>query len=152
MSADANAYSAVLSDLRTKRDQLNAAIQALEALMPKAAEEAKNRAAETGSDALTGMSIADAAIAVLGRHGRQMHVSEITAAITNGGLAINSDDAVNTVGSILSRRAHQRGDVARGDRRGMWRVSERSAEENEAEEQAQDESDRQHMLDDFDSL
>lgn len=122
------AYEIVLADLRAKRDQLDQAIRAIESAMggvPAASlkNEPLSSAPTSGPGDFLGMSIPDAARALLASRRRAMNNAEIAAALKAGGLAMTSADPANTIGSALTRRFHQIGDVVRVER-GTWGLQE----------------------------
>jgi hypothetical protein len=136
MSAESMAtdpYEVVLADLRAKKAQIEQAISAIEALRGGA-----NAAAGSGSPlpatpgsaadvdspgAFLGMSIADAAKKLLAAKRQHLRNPEIAAAFKRGGLVLNSKDAVNTIGSVLTRRANEVGDIVKVGR-GTWGLKE----------------------------
>lgn len=124
-------YAAVLADLRAKRDQIDQAIQVIEALRGGAPAPTAQKASAPigagddvdGPGAFLGMTIADAAKKLLASRRRTMSNAEITAAFKQGGLALTSADPINTVGSVLTRRFNQVGDIVKMGR-GVWGLSE----------------------------
>ena len=129
-----NPYAAALADLRKKRAEIDNTIKVLEAMSglkladipsdPSLEGEAAPAAGvEVDAGAFLGMSIADAAMKLLGMRKRQMGNVEIAKEIVAGGLVMNSKDPVNTVGSVLTRRFNQVGDVVRVGR-GTWGLKE----------------------------
>lgn len=131
MSSDSQGvdpYAAVLADLKAKRDQIDQAIQAIEGLRTNAP--ATTSAASTppplaadGRGAYLGMSIPDAAKKVLASRRQTMGNAEILAALKAGGLHLNSQQPINTIGSVLTRRFHVVGDIVRVGR-GTWGLME----------------------------
>lgn len=69
------------------------------------------------------MSIVDAAKKLLAHERRQMTNAELVEGLKRGGLALNSAEPLNTVGSVLNRRFYQVGDVVRVAR-GTWGLKE----------------------------
>jgi hypothetical protein len=124
-----DAYDVVLADLRAKRDQLDKAIEAIEALRagkPSAVAASPAGSAPSAVDgpgAFLGMTITDAAKALLAARRKPLNNVEIVAAFKSGGLHMNSADPVNTVGSVLTRRFNQIGDIVRVGR-GTWGLKE----------------------------
>lgn len=123
-----DAYAAVLSDLRAKRDRIEAAIAAIEDLSGTADPQRTSTGPHTtpssaGPGAYLGMTIPDAAIKLLNRERRAMANPEIWEKLKAGGLHLNSADPVNTVGSVLSRRFDKVGDLVRVGR-GTWGLAE----------------------------
>ncbi|MEG3163254.1 winged helix-turn-helix domain-containing protein [Sphingomonas sp. PB2P19] len=130
-SVSADPYDLVLVDLRAKRDELDNAIRTLEILrdgrlgiLPAAtlpAEQSNNFQDDAG--AFLGMSIVDAAKALLKIRKRAMSNADILKAIQAGGVVLNGSDPLNVVGSVLTRRFNNVGDVVRVDR-GIWGLKE----------------------------
>jgi hypothetical protein len=130
-----NAYAAVLADLRAKRAEIDNTIRILEGMAGLNRADGSDTAqpvsmeggpAEQGDDeagAYLGMSITDAAKKLLGKRKRAMANPEIARELMAGGLALTSADPVNTVGSVLTRRFNQVGDVVRVAR-GTWGLKE----------------------------
>jgi hypothetical protein len=126
-------YEAVLTDLRAKREQIDQTIQLLESLRGGAsagvpglltppAIPSPGDAAE-GPGAFLGMTIVDGAKKLLTARRRPLGNPEIVAALKAGGMALQSNDPVNTVGSVLTRRFNDKGDVVKVGR-GMWGLPE----------------------------
>lgn len=123
-------YEAVLADLRAKRDQIDQTIAVLESLRaggrpspPTAPNILQPTPMGEGPGAYLGMTIPDAAIKLLSLRRQTMGNAEIAAALKAGGLVLNSADPVNTIGSVLTRRFSQVGDVVRVGR-GIWGLKE----------------------------
>lgn len=128
-------YEAVLADLRAKRAEFDRAIELLQALRgggvtvgvdvsARPISEATARPAEAeGPGAFLGMSIAGAAKKLLTRERRSMGNVEIADALKRGGLVLNSVDPVNTIGSVMTRRYKEVGDVVKVGR-GTWGLKE----------------------------
>jgi DNA-directed RNA polymerase delta subunit len=123
-------YEAVLNDLYAKRDQINHAIAALEAMRgtkgsaPTAvASAAQKREANGSVSDLLGMSIVDAAKKLLAAKRKPLRNPELAALFKEGGLAMNSQEPANTIGSVLTRRFMDVGDVVRVER-GTWGLKE----------------------------
>ena len=133
MTSGKDAYKSVIADLRAQRAQIDNTIQMLEQLSGMTVKaEGQNvslvesdTAASLADDggAFLGMSIAEAAIKLLGFKKRKMGNREIVEALVAGGLVMNSADPVNTVGSVLTRRFNQVGDIVRVAR-GTWGLKE----------------------------
>lgn len=123
-------YEAVIADLRAKREQIDQAIQLLEALRGGLAipglgvspQHVQDAPAE-GPGAFLGMTIPEAAKKLLAHRKRTLGNAEIVAAFKAGGLAMQSADPINTVGSVLTRRFNQVGDIVRVSR-GLWGLAE----------------------------
>lgn len=126
-SAPLDPYDAVLLDLRAKRDQINQAIAAIEALRGNAPASAAVRAAEPAivetAGMYLGMSIVDATKKLLALRKETLGNVEIARAIQAGGLVLTGADPVNVVGSVLTRRFNQVGDVVKMGR-GIWGLKE----------------------------
>lgn len=123
-------YAIVIADLRAKRDELDRTIAMLEAMSGGAVPHQAKRVdpmskaeADSGPGAYLGMSIADAARKLLASRRQPMNNADIYAALTAGGLAMNSAEPLNTIGSVLTRRFHQVGDIVRV-KRGVWGLKE----------------------------
>ena len=122
----ADPYEFVLADLRAKRDQIDAAITAIEALRGGSALTAPSPAASNGApdgvldgSAFLGMTIPEAAVKALKIKRRKLPNVEMVAILKAGGLEMNSKDPINTVGSVLTRRADTVGDIVKVGR-GVW--------------------------------
>lgn len=125
-------YDAVLADLRAKRDQLDQAIAAIESLRGGAMSATGGAVGEThkkqapqssGPGALLGYSIVDAAKKLLSEQRRPLRNPEIASLFKAGGLVLNSKEPANTIGSVLTRRQNEVGDIVRVDR-GTWGLKE----------------------------
>ena len=123
-------YEAVLADLRAKRDQIDQAIKVIEGLrssgtLPPGVSIAAPPAYESvdGPGAFLGMTIPDAAKKLLAARKRTLTNAEFVAAFKAGGLRMESADPMNTVGSVLTRRFHNNGDIVRVAR-GTWGLPE----------------------------
>jgi hypothetical protein len=123
-----DAYEAVLQDLRAQREKIDTAISAIEALRPQpTTNDVSIKVGSSPEEVLTpstgkfaGKTIAEAAEQVLSEAGGgPLHVSKIVDAITSQGVVITSADASNTVGSVLNRRAKEKGKLRRIGR-GTW--------------------------------
>jgi DNA-directed RNA polymerase delta subunit len=125
------AYSAVIADLKSKRDQIDAVIATLEALRGGAVNTALGPVANTGehngvtetAGMYLGMSIADAAKKLLAVRKRTLGNAEIARELQAGGLVLKSKDPLNVVGSVLTRRFNDVGDVVKVGR-GIWGLKE----------------------------
>lgn len=126
-------YEAVLADLRAKREQIDQTIKAIEISRGTGGVAAEARAqqhtppldnAEVGAGEFLGMSIADAAKKLLSMRKRSMSSAEIAKELTGGGLVMSANtEHHNIVGSVLTRRFQQTGDIVRVSR-GMWGLQE----------------------------
>jgi len=123
-------YEAVIADLRAKREQIDQAIQLLESLrggvqlpgVPTSVGRSHESPA-TGPGAFLGMTIPDATRKLLATRKQTLGNAEIVAALKAGGMAMESADPINTVGSVLTRRFNQVGDIVRVGR-GIWGLAE----------------------------
>jgi len=126
-------YESVLADLRAKREQIDQTIKAIEAFRgsaPFASDASSQQHAparndtEVGAGEFLGMSIADAAKKLLSKRKESMGNSEIAKALTKGGLVMSANtEHQNIVGSVLTRRFQQSGDIVRVGR-GIWGLRE----------------------------
>jgi hypothetical protein len=103
-------YTAVLSDLRNRRAQLDAAIQALEAVVGSAGR-CSPLAGAAGTAAgharrlpksFVGLSVLDAAKQHLQRTGHSLRTTEILGALQQGGVALTGKSPINSLGAILN--------------------------------------------------
>jgi hypothetical protein len=133
-SATADPYDTVIADLQAKRDHLDSMINALTIFrssvgglsMPPAQGAPGNEAtppAENVAGMFLGMSIVDAAKKLLAAQKKAMTNAEILAALRAGGVVLTGADPLNVVGSVLTRRFGQVGDVVRVAR-GTWGLKE----------------------------
>lgn len=134
-SPPSDPYAIVLADLKAQRAKIDQAISAIEALRgitPSASSDAPvSPGASSGTPTtraggpgeFLGLTIVDAAKKLLTRERRQLTNAEIVQAFNAGGLILNSEDKLNTVGSVLNRRFVQVGDVVRVGR-GTWGLKE----------------------------
>ena len=130
-SKDFDHYAIVLADLKSKRDQLDQAIAAIEAIRGggsssgstpvKESPPSPSAAIETG--AFLGLSIAEAVKKLLGIRKRQLTNSEILTEFKTGGFHMSSVDPINTIGAVLTRRFKETGDIVRVER-GTWGLKE----------------------------
>lgn len=124
-------YEAVLADLRAKREQIDQAIKAIEvfrggegATLHSQQQDVRQDDAEVGAGEFLGMSIADAAKKLLSMRKKSMGNSEIAKELTEGGLVMSANtEHQNIVGSVLTRRFQQTGDIVRVGR-GVWGLKE----------------------------
>jgi hypothetical protein len=126
-------YETVLADLYAKREQILQAIAAIEALrgptiggISSGAAANPNKFGSGSLDhpgALLGMSIVDAAKALLASKRTPLKNPELAAMFKAGGLRMNSKEPANTIGSVLTRRMAEIGDVVRVGR-GTWGLKE----------------------------
>jgi hypothetical protein len=123
-------YEAVLADLRAQREKIDQTIALISSL--RGIKSSTGNAGGTSSAAGSGasvvedsgsmflsMSIPDAVLKLLSLRKRKMTNSEILAELKAGGLELTSQDPLNVIGSVLSRRFHAVGDIVRVDR-GTW--------------------------------
>jgi hypothetical protein len=133
-SSGIDPYDAVLADLRAKRDQIDAAIVAIESVRSGAVTAPGVTAATgmldsvvqngvDGPGALLGMSIADATKKLLAAKRTPLKNPDIAVLFKAGGLVLNSKDWTNTIGAVLTRRSIDVGDIVRVGR-GVWGLKE----------------------------
>ena len=112
MSAGAD-YTAVLADLKARRDKLDAAIRAIEEIVQggdvAAAPTGGN--GEIASDAFFQMTVLDAAKKSLGMAKRPRGATAIAEALEQGGLTHRSKSLASTVYTTLKREDDRGGDV-----------------------------------------
>lgn len=122
-------YDAVLADLRAKRDQIDKAIAAIESLRSGApipgggATPAAVTAPADGPGAYLGMTIPEAAKKLLASRRQPLRNPDIATALIAGGLAMSSAEPANTIGSVLTRRFNDVGDIVKVGR-GTWGLKE----------------------------
>lgn len=128
-------WSKVIADLKDQRDRLDAMIASLESIrnlaVPGGIAAPANTLQQTSltrkfavePGPLARMTIADAAKEVLRAENRPLGNAEILTALRDGGLALNSNEPLNTVGSSLNRRFKETGDIVRVGR-GTWALKE----------------------------
>ena len=132
-AAQLDPYDAVLADLRAKREAIDAAIATLESLRdgrlgiaaPAWQSTFPTKTVEPGDDAgmFLGMSISDAAKKLLKLRMRALSNAEIMKELQAGGLVLSSNEPQNVIGSVLTRRFGNVGDIVRVDR-GVWGLKE----------------------------
>jgi HB1, ASXL, restriction endonuclease HTH domain len=124
-------YAAVLADLRAKRNKIDEAIALIESLRGDRGfigtsdsnqPVPESLAADDGGQFL-GMTVVDATKKLLAMRRKTIGTAEIAVAIQRGGLVMQSAEPANTVGSILTRRFYQIGDIVRVSR-GTWGLRE----------------------------
>ncbi len=129
MSTESNGfdpYEAVLADLKAKRDQIDQTIASIEALRGggiATGVAAVSQTAADGPGAFLGMTIVDAAKQLLASRRKPLKNPEIAAAFKAGGLVLQSVEPANTIGSVLTRRFNDVGDVVKVGR-GIWGLQE----------------------------
>ena len=122
-------YEAVLADLRAKRDQLEQTIAMLEASRSGTATAGgvtpggSSPVPAEGPGAFLGMTIVDGTKKLLATRRQPLRNPDIAAAFKAGGLVLQSAEPANTIGSVLTRRATEVGDVVRVGR-GTWGLKE----------------------------
>jgi hypothetical protein len=123
-------YDAVLADLRVKREAIDNAIVTLESLRdgrlgiapaPAASDPQQGPIEDAGM--FLGMSIADAAKKLLKMRKRTLGNAEILKELQAGGLVLTGADPLNVIGSVLTRRFNNMGDIVRVGR-GVWGLKE----------------------------
>lgn len=126
-------YDAVLADLRSQRDRIDQTIALLEGLRggvvtgvgsshTSSSASAVGQIEETAGMFL-GMSIVDASKKLLLMRKRTLGNPEIAKELQAGGLVLNSREPANVVGSVLTRRFNDVGDVVKVGR-GIWGLKE----------------------------
>jgi hypothetical protein len=119
-------YEAVIADLRAQREKIDQTIALISSLrgmssgiapLPREADRPEMK--EDARSMFLGMSIVDAAVKLLALRKRKMTNNEILAELEAGGLEFSSQEPLNVIGSVLSRRFHAVGDIVRVDR-GTW--------------------------------
>lgn len=129
-----NPYAAVLADLRAKRAEIDNTIQVLESLSGlklvgagdgsvQFAPASEAAGVEETAGMFLGMSIVDASKKLLAMRKRTMSNPEIYRDLKAGGLVLTGKEPVNVVGSVLSRRFNDVGDVVKVGR-GIWGLKE----------------------------
>ena len=128
-------YATVLADLRAQREKIDNAIRVVEQLsglklapgpdgdlqfVPKAGG---GPIIEETAGMFLGMSIVDATKKLLGLRKRTMGNVDIARELQEGGLKFTGTDPVNVVGSVLTRRFNNVGDVVKVGR-GIWGLKE----------------------------
>ena len=122
-------YSAVLADLKRRRDELDKAIVGIEAIIGFGPMGGNGTAQSAMSidpaqpiptDAFFGLSIVDAVKKFLNMRKRPQSTIDIAAALEAGGLVNQSGEFGNTVGSVLNRNAKSDNPVVIKVSRGMW--------------------------------
>jgi HB1, ASXL, restriction endonuclease HTH domain len=125
-------YEKVLADLYARRDQVNQAIAGIEALTGRVPSSPPVGGGSNGSQAgvgiegpgaLLGLSIVDAAKKLLALKRQPLRNPELATLFKAGGLALNSREPANTIGSVLTRRMTEVGDIVRVER-GTWGLKE----------------------------
>jgi hypothetical protein len=130
-------YEAVLADLRAQRERIDHAIQAVEmaramknsgstvppvpAGAPKVDTGASSQVIENG--AFFGMTIPEAVKKLLTIKKRNLPNADIAQGLETGGLVMQSENRINTINSVLTRRFQQQGDIVRVSR-GVWGLRE----------------------------
>lgn len=127
-------YEAVLADLRAKRAEIDNTIKVLESLSGLKLVEAPSGGVQWApandapeivetSGMFLGMSIVDAAKKLLAMRKQTLGNVQIAREIQAGGLVLSGKDPVNVVGSVLTRRFNDVGDVVKVGR-GIWGLKE----------------------------
>jgi len=113
-------YQAVLADLKTKRDDLNAAIKAVEIILGQTSSQDGTPMTQPGAgktslrtDSFFGMGIGDAAVKYLGMVKAPRSTNAIMKALEEGGLTHTSKSFYGTVFTALKRRSEIEGDVTK---------------------------------------
>ena len=131
-------YAAVLSDLRNRRAQLDAAIQALEAVVCVPGGAARSPAPKTSvpdtkaaTKSFVGLSVLDAAKSHLQRTGHSLRTTEILSGLQQGGVALTGKSPINSLGAILNSNLKKGAGIVR-ERRGVWALAAWHAPRSEA--------------------
>lgn len=126
----ADPYEAVLADLRAQRDKIDQTIELLTTLRGGTATTPSTQNGTVPDSGIVetagmflGMSIVDASKKLLAMRKRTMGNVEIAREIQAGGLVLTGKDPVNVVGSVLTRRFNEIGDVVKVGR-GIWGLKE----------------------------
>lgn len=132
-STSSDPYELVLADLEARRAQIDAAIATIKALRGNSAPQIGGLSTGTvfvtgesppeGPGAFLGMTIPEAAKKLLATRRQPLRNPDIAAAFKAGGLHMNSADPVNTIGSVLTRRFNEVGDIVKVGR-GTWGLRE----------------------------
>lgn len=143
-------YAAVLADLKSKRDALDAAIAGIERIVGQAGGSAVTGvtdpqvSSDVQSDSFFGMSISEAAKKFLAMKKKPQSTQDISGALEQGGMTHTSDNWGNTVGSVLSRIDAANGEIVRV-KRGLWGLAAwypgRKRPEKQKTEEPQDAND-----------
>jgi len=119
-------YAQVLADLKAKRDALDTAIGAIEAIVgvagqPSSAPRPSVKAATTTieGDTFFNMTVPDATRKYLSMMRKPQSTPQIADALERGGFTHQSEKFVNTVGAVLHRIATNGGDIVKVSR-GNW--------------------------------
>lgn len=122
-------YREVLVDLRAKRERLDVAIQAIEALIRHQAPNGQSDPQEqtpkedtTQRASFLGMSILDASRKVLQNKGQSQRTKEILRALQAGGIALTGKSPINNVGAVLNTNLKKGGGIVRV-KRGVWSLA-----------------------------
>ena len=121
-------YDAVIADLQAKRDQIDQTIALLTGLRggsqpPIGYATATDTGITETAGMFLGMSIVDAGKKLLAMRKRTMGNAEIASELQKGGLVFSGKDPLNVVGSVLTRRFNDVGDVVKVGR-GIWGLKE----------------------------
>jgi hypothetical protein len=132
--ADTDPYAVVLADIDAQIKRLQIAKAAIEAIrgrggpLPVAEDGPESSASLTsetslGAGAFLGMTIVDATKKLLGIKRTALNNPAIATYLKAGGLVLNSNDPINTIGAVLTRRYNHVGDIVRVAR-GTWGLRE----------------------------
>ncbi len=131
-------YAAVLADLRTRRAQLDTAIQALEAVVGVPTGAARSPApkaplpdTKVATKSFVGLSVLDAAKSHLQRTGHSLRTTEILSGLQQGGVALTGKSPINSLGAILNSNLKKGAGIVR-ERRGVWALATWHAPRSEA--------------------
>jgi hypothetical protein len=125
-------YQAVLADLRERRNLIEAAIRAMEAVVALTEPhiphiETLPPAAPAGGctherGAYEGLSLLDAAKMYLQSKGQCQRTKDILRALQDGGIALGGKSPINIVGAVLNTNLKRGGGIVRV-RRGVWSLA-----------------------------
>lgn len=131
-------YAAVLANLRNRRAQLDAAIQALEAVVGVPAGATQTPAPKATlpdthapMKSFVGLSLLDAAKSHLQRTGHSLRTTEILSGLQQGGVALTGKSPINSLGAILNSNLKKGAGIVR-ERRGVWALATWHAPRSEA--------------------
>lgn len=120
-------YAAVLADLQRQRARLDAAIHALEAVLPD--RSATETPAATGAAGpvepasepavFDGLTVYEAAVRYLQGKGEGQRTTQILRALQQGGVALTGKSPINSLGAILNDKLKHNSRIVKLER-GRW--------------------------------
>ena len=126
-------YTAVLADLKSKRDMLDAAIVGIETMLgirglsgesaQTAATTSPQQLNDLGRGAFLGMTIVDEAKKYLAHKRESQSTEKIMHALRDGGIVLTGATPLNVVGSVLNRNFNSGGDIVKVSR-GVWGLAD----------------------------